>query len=366
MRDAKDIGTRALIVALLAHVAVVVGVSVMPMVRLSHAPAPADGTVAIELVDETGSLANAAARERPERTAEPDRANELVDRPTTRTPIEGEAAKITRPTAGSREITEPHPRDRDDAPVPTVDLVRHDVPGALGLELGAANRFVGPEGPVARIDPGTDRTRPLEPRTTEESKVAVEASLRAQARNRERELGLGPEGPVLAALGEAASASTAPVHGKAVFVAIADGTGMIVGIDVVDCDGARDGWARAAAMARTALKGKKLRLPSNATRAEMRIEVTSEWKLPSGHDPGVDVSLFGLPVSKGEGKQSTKVTVLDPIPKLKSEVIEIAPGQKISIPSIEITVVAVHGDPVDIGARPRRIVHTRLIDSKVL
>jgi len=237
-------------------------------------------------------------------------------------------------------------------------------PHALGLELGAPNRFATGEGAAASLPAAGERPASDRPRTAAETKQAVEAALREPARKRERELGLGPEGPVLAALGEGAAASASPVQGRAVFLAIADATGMIVGIDVVECDGARAGWAQAAELARTALKGKKLRLPSTAKRAEMRIEVTSAWKLPSGHDPGADVTLFGLPVAKGEGKQSTKVSILDPIPKIR--VVELAPDIKVPILSVNADIISVAGDSANIGAKPRRIVHTRLIDSKVL
>ncbi len=136
---------------------------------------------------------------------------------------------------------------------------------------------------------------------------------------------------------------------------------MIVGIEVVECDGGRSGWQGAAELARRALQGKKLRMPSTATLAEMRIEVTSDWKMPSGHDPGTDVSVLGVPVAKGEGKKSTKVDLLNPLPKI--EMVEIAPDVKVPIPQLTITIVAVQGDPADIGAKPRRVVHTRLLDS---
>lgn len=233
---------------------------------------------------------------------------------------------------------------------------------AIGLELGGPNRFASRDA-VPSAGAGRDDGRER-PRTAAETKRAVEAALRQPARRRERELGLGPEGPVLRALGAAASASTAPVTGRAVFVAIADGNGVVIGIDVVECDGGRSGWAQAAELARAALVGTKLRLPSTARRAEMRIEITSAWKMPTGHDPGTDVSLFGLPVAKGEGKKSTKVSILDPIPKLR--MVELAPDIKVPVVSVNVDVLSVAGDPANIGAKPRRIVHTRLIDSKVL
>ena len=233
---------------------------------------------------------------------------------------------------------------------------------SIGLALGAPNRFVsrGAAEEPASTTPPDDR----HVRTLAEAKRAVETALREPARQRERELGLGPEGPVLQALGEATSASSAPVKGRAVFRAVADGTGRIARIEVVECDGGRPGWANAAELARRALQGKKLRMPSSATLAEMRIEVSSDWKMPSGHDPGTDVSILGIPVAKGEGKKSTRVELLDPIPKI--EMVELAPDVKVPIPQINLKIVAVQGDPADIGAKPRRVVHTKLLDSKVL
>jgi hypothetical protein len=138
---------------------------------------------------------------------------------------------------------------------------------------------------------------------------------------------------------------------------------MIVGIEVVACDGGRDGWANAAELAREALRSKKLRLPSSARGAEMRIEIVSTWKLPSGHDPGVDVSVLGLPVAKGEGKQSTKVELL-PLPKITT--VDLAKDVPIPIPVVTVDALAVHGDPADLGAKPRRVIHTRVLDTKVL
>lgn len=81
------------------------------------------------------------------------------------------------------------------------------------------------------------------------------------------------------------------------------------GIEVVDCDSG--GWANATELALDALRGKKLSMPSTAKRATMRIEIVSEMKMPSGHDPGVDVSILGVPITKGDGRQATQVRLLD-------------------------------------------------------
>lgn len=169
---------------------------------------------------------------------------------------------------------------------------------------------------------------------------------------------------MLTALGEGASLSTAPIGGRAVFLAIADGSGSVVSIHLVECDGAGPGWNDAARLALERLKGKKLRMPSTAKRAEMKIEVTSAWKLPNGQDPGADVSVLGLPIHEGEGKQSTKVTILDPIPKIR--MLKVDEHTEIPIPEIQFTIFGTNGDPSNIGASARRIVHTRLVESSVL
>jgi hypothetical protein len=197
-----------------------------------------------------------------------------------------------------------------------------------------------------------------------EAQQKLQAALRASARGRERELGLGPEGPVLHALGDATTASQAPVRGRAVFLAVADAKGVIVGIDVVECNGERPGWASAAALARFALKSIKLRMPSTARRAEMRIEVVSDWKLPSLHDPGVDSSVFSVGVGAGEGAQSTKVAVLDVLPTV--HMAEIARGLSVPVPKIAGDAFAADGDLADLSARPQRVVRTKLLDSLVL
>jgi len=267
----------------------------------------------------------------------------------------GGAAASTAATAATASVTTPAAAPGDapspasesaPAPGPAIVTSRSAAPD-IGLALDGQNTFVtsaargeAPNGaPAATSSPG------MRPRAAAESNRAAAAMLRGTGQQHDREVGLGPEGPVLRALGDATMASFAPVKGRAVFRAITDGTGMVVGIEVLSCDGGRDGWVNAAELAREALSGKKLRLPSAATQAEMRIEIVSEMKMPSGHDPGVDVSVLGLPITKGDGPQSTQVRILDPF---------------------SLSFLAGTADPSDIGAKPRRVVHTRILESKVL
>jgi hypothetical protein len=240
-------------------------------------------------------------------------------------------------------------------------------PPNIGLQLGAANQFASNDAPV---DHGGGEAAEraamtgLPGATAAEMKRKVENSLREPARKRERELGLGPEGPVMTALCAATTSSTAPVTGHAVFRAVADATGFVIKLDVVSCDGAHAGWAHAAELARAGLSGKKLRLPSTATSAEMRVEITSAWKLPSGHDTGTDVTVMGRQTQKGDGKRSSTVDVLDLLPRLR--VVEVSKDLKVPVVTVEPDLIDIHGDAVNAGAKPRRIVQATLIDSKVL
>lgn len=270
-----------------------------------------------------------------------------------------------------REHDSQHPPSGDvkePAPFQGVTMGAPVAAGAIGLGLGAPNPFVTRNALVDRVEVGPTRRREEGPYlpapTIIEAKRAADNVLREPARQREREIGLGPEGPVLKALGSAASATTAPVQGRAVFVAVADGTGIVLGIDVVECDGARSGWTQAAQLARAGLAGTKLRMPSTATRAEMRVEVTSAWKIPSGHDPGTDVSVFGVQTSKGDGKQSSSVAVMDVFPKVRT--VELSKDLKVTVVVVDPDVIAIKGDSTNAGAKPRRIVQARLLDSKFM
>ena len=196
-----------------------------------------------------------------------------------------------------------------------------------------------------------------------EGKRAVDHAMKDPARERERELGLGPEGPVITALGDATWRSLAPVRGRATFVVTAEQTG-VVGLELFSEEGGRAGWADAARIARDALAGKKLRLPPNVRRAVMKIEVTSAWKLPSGQDPGADVSVFGIGVKKGEGKDSPKVSILDPIPKLR--VVELAKDIKVPVLVLQIDLFSTNSDPSNIGAKAQRVIHAHSVDTQLM
>lgn len=198
------------------------------------------------------------------------------------------------------------------------------------------------------------------------AKERVEASLRAEARAHEAALGLGPDGPVRAALTDAMYASDAPVLARVVFAIRADAQGKVLSIDAVSADQGLPAFQGMARLAREKLARTTLRLPSSAKGANLRVEVTSAWKLPSGHDPGASVELFGQKLTKGEGSAATKIALL-PMPKVTC----ISPDDpkndlKLPLCGISVPLFATDGDPADIGAKPRRIVSTKVVESTVL
>lgn len=149
-------------------------------------------------------------------------------------------------------------------------------------------------------------------------------ALRSTGMARDRELGLGPEGPAMTALSEATRTSIAPLRGRAVFLIRAGGDGVVSSVDVIDSEGG-SGWVDAGRIALEALRGKKLKVPSGARGMNMRIEVRSDVKLPNGES-----APFG--VRQGENKMP-----------------------EFTIPDVS-----------NIGAKPRRVVHAHAVGTDLL
>jgi hypothetical protein len=275
--------------------------------------------------------------------------------PTAARATEAPTGRVATATTSSIDSSEPHEEtaatsgaSENVAPPSPVLTVR---PAPIDIGLGGTNRF------MPRSAEAVERA---------EAQRSVNEALRSASVERDRVLGLGPEGPVLTALADGTSRSVAPIRGRAVFVASTNAAGEVIAIDLEDAEGGRPGWADAARIALAELKGKKLRMPPGTTRAVMKIEVVSAWKLPSGQDPGSDVTLFHIPVAKGEGKDSPKVSILDPIPKIRVDYLEPSPGVKIPVPSVSLDIFSATNDPSNLGAKARRVIHTHVLDTKVM
>ena len=361
-------GRRALLYAVAIHVVLLAGLAAvtraLPPAVPPPAPPVAEGEHAIELVEAPSAPTPSPSPPLPAAVAATGHGGSSAA--SARTAIHAAERDVREPPPNAAPV---EPRAPAEAP-PVVGVTMggaFTTPPNIGLQLGAPKVFASNDAPPEQ---GAGEARGerapvtgLPGATAAEMKRKVENSLREPARQRERELGLGPEGPVMHALCDATTASTAPVTGRAVFRAVADATGIVVGLDVLSCDGGPAGWAHAAELAKEGLSGKKLRLPSTASSAEMKVEITSAWKLPSGHDTGTDVTLGGIRTQKGDGKQSSSVAVLDVV---KYREVQVTKDFKVPVITPDPDLISVHGDSVNAGAKPRRIVQAKLLDSKVL
>lgn len=104
---------------------------------------------------------------------------------------------------------------------------------------------------------------------------------------------------------------------------------------------------------------------------EFIYEVKSEVQLPSGRSPGLAVEVAGIPVKKGRDEKSSKISILTPILKFESQS-QPDPERngKVTqtLPQLVygISVLGLDADPVDLLAEERQVVHTRLIQQRVL
>ena len=199
-------------------------------------------------------------------------------------------------------------------------------------------------------------TKKIEPPNLSERGTRM---LRDPLWERDKSLGLGADGPVITALESSAQASTAPVNGKAVFDVVVGSDGMVASLTVSEGGIA---WSGVARDALAAVRGKKARVPGSAKNGiAMKIEIESRVLLPSGHSPTTALDIAGIPITKGDDK-STKVSILKP----QILMVPLDAEGKVQIPMANFTIIGTNGDPADIGARPRRVIHAKVIREEML
>jgi hypothetical protein len=155
--------------------------------------------------------------------------------------------------------------------------------------------------------------------------------------------GRGAGGPVLRSLEAAVYASNVPLNGHASFIFTIDSEGKLVSGVVGDASTDRQAWVRVARQTAQALAARKLTVPKGQG-IKLTIAVTSRLQLPSGADPGFEVSAQGVPLKKGGGPRSTRLDLsIFPFPA-----------------------ATLGGDPADIGSQARRMVHAHVVSEEVL
>jgi hypothetical protein len=190
----------------------------------------------------------------------------------------------------------------------------------------------------------------------------IDNVLRSGLAKHDQQLGLGPEGPAVAAVTDLVMQSTLAPNTNALLVLRTDGNGETVHVELAEASGDTEAWNAIAAGLQKALHGKKLRAAGGGGGVTMQLRVESRVQLPSGADPGVAIDLFGQEVKAGEGDRSTRVELLTPKIVLEQyQVSSTDPHAKIPVVGFQFTIVGVMGDPVDIAAVARRVVHAHLV-----
>jgi hypothetical protein len=237
----------------------------------------------------------------------------------------------------------------------TSDMPKPRAPSLDAIGLGTENPLLG-------------RHSAPPPDTARGANRRVERVLADGLAEHDRELGLGADGPVLSALERATYASALPGNASALILARIDSSGRLALLDVLEADSDARAWSKVARRALGTLGRTKLRVPRGSKGMRLSIRVSSREVLPSGADPGVELRLFGVPLQKGRGKRSTRVSILEPYAKFDWVEVPTPGGESVKLPSLAagIDVLGVRGDPSDIGAHPRRVVHAAVESQEVL
>jgi hypothetical protein len=202
---------------------------------------------------------------------------------------------------------------------------------------------------------GVDGTNPFLDRAANPDAVRAAKAARVKRRldralaqgiaSQDSASGRGAGGPVVRSLEAAVYASTVTLNSKAMFTLVIDSDGKLLSTTLGAADGDRQAWERIAHQTAQALAQRKLAVPKGKS-VRLVVAVTSHLEMPSGADPGVEIDAFGIPIHKGGGPRSTKLDLLNPLH-----------------PSTPLSLL---GDPADIGANARRMVHAHVVSEELL
>jgi hypothetical protein len=255
----------------------------------------------------------------------------------------------------------PAPRDST-PPGPGTSLPAEERP----LDLSREPLGLDPRSALLRGLGGTPESSRSTASPERNEAPGMQQSVRDALQEHDRALGLGAGGPIVGVAEDVARASVTPWNSRATFEVVADATGAITAVRLVDASEAWGDWERVASDLREALRRLALRVPKGASGLEATIEVTSRFQLPSGHDPVTEVSVFGVPVKKAPptAKRPMRVDLLKP----QLAIVDVAPSPDLSAPIklpekqlvIGIGVLGLAVDPTDLTPRPLRVVHARV------
>jgi hypothetical protein len=235
---------------------------------------------------------------------------------------------------------------------------------ADALGIGTHNRFIAslPESPSASGSdkPPVDNVAP-----------GAQQALRDGLHAHDHDVGLDLGGPLVALAEKLTRPSTTPVNSSARFEVTADASGHVTAVTLLDASEGWGDWDKLVSALADALRTRALRVPAGTRGVAVTVEVTSREQLPSGFEPGIDVTVLNIPLKKAppDQKRPRRVEVL----KIEPKVEEVPPDPSLTspakLPQYRVQLLKIFGfafDPVDIGAPAQRVVHARVVAERTL
>ena len=250
-------------------------------------------------------------------------------------------------------------------------------PIQLGIAAGDWSLWVDPTATPARDPSERAGFRPAPASSTGGLAEALEA--------RDQSLGLGPAGAVLTALHDAGYSEIAPALGTATFSITVLRSG-VVDVQLTGASSQSAAWAKLGDSIAAAIRRKPPRIGPTRIGVRLGIEVVAEERWPNGQPTRSDSGpKLALDLPKLQATETAKEALLDRNPAAVPE--PAAPSGKPPLQAnlggpglyvqgrgkvcnykigISLTPISGGCDPANIGARPRRVVSTRVISETML
>jgi hypothetical protein len=249
----------------------------------------------------------------------------------------------------------------------------------LGIGEGDWSRWVRPADVI--------EAPPAKPEGPSGAPVSRTGGLAEALEAHDREVGIGPAGAVLSAARDAAHSDVAPQLGRATFAITLASTGFVE-VELTGADASTDAWRAVGAAMQASLARKPPAIPASRKRVQWKLEIVAEEHWPNGakvrdEKTGVVVvpPKFQAVDEAKEDLARRNPLAVDPVP---------APG--IDRPALRLQAsppgvfVEHHGkvcnyafgvtpfglgllggcDPSNIGAKPVRVVATRILSETAL
>jgi hypothetical protein len=329
-------------------------------------------------------------------------ATEIAEVPSAPPPPPGEAAPSPRDRATVALLEAARARAAADAPEPgegepaEAPAAATGIPGLEpapphGLEglsndalgLGTRNALL-----AGMLDAGAGGAELARREGGDNVAPGIEASLHDALRDGDVAAGYGAGGPLIGPAEDAARASDTPWNSSATFEVSADASGVITAVHLVDASQAWGPWEKVAARLLGAMRERKLRVPSRGKGVVVTLQVTSHSALPSGAPARYDGNVAdpselrriakdlvpSRPASAPAPSATTAdraqhVDMLKPAPRVEDATPQADNAVNLRIPKDRasgVDVLRIPFDMSDIGQRPARSVHARVLRERTL